>query len=95
MTKPESVIKNKKLEIFWDFRIQMDLPIQDLVLINQKITFYIVGFAVAAIHRVKIKESGKFGKYLDSNRKPKRLWNMKVTVILIIQRTEGKRQGYL
>ena len=41
-------------------------------------------FAVPADHRVKLKESKKKKKYFDLSRKPKKLWNMKVTFIPII-----------
>ena len=35
-------------------------------------------------HEVKLKESKKKDKYLDLARELKKLWNMKVTVILIV-----------
>ena len=41
-------------------------------------------FAVPADHRVKLKESEKKYKYLDLAWELKKLWNMKVTVILIV-----------
>ena len=41
-------------------------------------------FAVPADYRVKIKESKKRDKYLDLARELKKLWNMKVTMILIV-----------
>ena len=41
-------------------------------------------FAVPADHRVKLKESKKKDKYLDLARELKKLWNMKVTIILIV-----------
>ena len=40
--------------------------------------------AVPADHRVKLKESEKKDKYLDLARELKKLWNMKVTIILIV-----------
>ena len=40
-------------------------------------------------HRVKIKESKKIDKYLDLNREPKILWNMKMTVIPIVVEALG------
>ena len=44
----------------------------------------IVDFAVPADHRIKLKESEKKDKYLDLVREAKKLWNMKVTVILFV-----------
>ena len=41
-------------------------------------------FSVPADHSVKLKESEKKDKYLDLDRKLKKLWNMKVTVISIV-----------
>ena len=41
-------------------------------------------FAVSADHRVKLKESEKRDNYLDLARELKKLWNMKMTVILIV-----------
>ena len=39
---------------------------------------------VPADHRVKLKESKKRNKYLDLAMELKKLWNMKVTFILIV-----------
>ena len=45
----------------------------------------IVDFAVPADHRIKLKECEKKDKYLDLARElKKKLWNMKVTIILIM-----------
>ena len=41
-------------------------------------------FVVPADHRTKLKESEKKNKYLDFAREGKKLWNLKVTVILIV-----------
>ena len=46
-------------------------------------------FAVPANFRVKLKESEKKDKYFDLTRKLKKLWNMKVTVIPIVNGTLG------
>ena len=43
-----------------------------------------MGFTVQVENRRKIKESGKIDKYLDFVREMKKLWNLKVTVILIV-----------
>ena len=41
-------------------------------------------FAVLADHRVKLKESEKRDKYRDLASEWKKLWNKKVTVIVIV-----------
>ena len=41
-------------------------------------------FAIPTDHRVKIKANKKQDKYLNLARELKKLWNMKVTVILIV-----------
>ena len=46
-------------------------------------------FAVPADHRIKLKECEKKDKYLDLVRELKKLWNMKVTIILIVIGTFG------
>ena len=48
------------------------------------LTCRIMDFAVPADHRVKLKESEKMAKYLNLAWGLKKLWNMKVTVILIV-----------
>ena len=35
-------------------------------------------------HRMKVKEDKRLNKYLDPARELKKLWNIKVTVILIV-----------
>ena len=47
-------------------------------------TCKIVGFAVPAGHRIKLKESEKKDKYFDLARELKKLWNLKVTIIPIV-----------
>ena len=68
--------------------VQMDHLISarrpDLIIINKKLTCRTVDFAVPADHKVKFKKSGKKDKYLDIAREWKKLWNMKVTVILMV-----------
>ena len=54
---------------------------------NQNLLF--MDFAIPADHRLKIKESEKRDKYLDFARELKKLWNMNVTVILIVIGTLG------
>ena len=43
-----------------------------------------MGFAFPADHRVKLKESKKRDTCLDLAKELKKLWNVKVTVILIL-----------
>ena len=55
-------------------------------------------FAILADHKVKLKESKKRDKYPDLARELKKLWNMKMTVILIVigalgTATKGLVQG--
>ena len=47
-------------------------------------TWWILYFAVPTDHMAKIKESEKRDKELNLARKLKKLWNIKVTVILIV-----------
>ena len=74
----------------WDFGIHMDHLISerrpDLIIINKKKRICkIVDFAVPADHRIKLKECEKKDKYLDLARDlKKKLWNMKVTIVLIV-----------
>ena len=52
---------------------------------KKKRTCRIVDFAVPADHKVRLKVSEKRDEYLDLARElKKKLWNMKVTVILIV-----------
>ena len=46
--------------------------------------------AISADHGVKLKESEKKDKYVDLARQLKKLWNMKVTIILIVIGAFGK-----
>ena len=51
---------------------------------QKKRTCKIVDFAVSADHRIKLKECEKKDKYLDLAKELKKLWNMQVTIILIV-----------
>ena len=89
--KPESLTANEMQKIFWDFEIQTDHLIlarrPDLARINKKLkTCRLVDFAYSADHRVKIKENEKRDKYLDLDRerKEKKQWNMRITVLPIV-----------
>ena len=46
-------------------------------------------FAISADHRIKLKECEKKDKHLELARELKKLWNMKVTMILIVMGAFG------
>ena len=56
---------------------------------QKKRTCKIVDFAVPADHRIKLKESEKKNKHLDLASELKKLWNMEVTVIPIVNGALG------
>ena len=89
MHNPVTVLENDSHEHLWDFNIQTDYLIParrpDLIIINKrKRICQIVDFAVPADHRINPKESEKKDKYLDLARELKKLWNMKVTILLVV-----------
>ena len=89
MHNPAPVLENDSHKLLWDFNIQTDHLIlarrQDLIIINKrKKICKIVDFAIPADHRINLKESEKKDKYLDLARELKKLWNMKVTIVLIV-----------
>ena len=59
------------------------------VIVKQKKTCRIVDFAVPADHRLKLKEREKKNKYLNLAREQKKLLNMKVKVIPIVNGAFG------
>ena len=88
MHNPAPVLENDMHKLLWDFDRHTDHLISDgrpdLIIINKKRICKIVDFAVLADHRLKLKECEKKDKYLDLARELKKLWNMKVTIILIV-----------
>ena len=91
MHNPRSLLENITHKFLWDFEIQVDHLISarrpDLEIINKKKRIgRIMDFVVPADRRVKLIESEKGDKQLDfaRNWKKNKLWDMKVTVILII-----------
>ena len=57
---------------------------------QQKIIYKIVNIAIPADQWIKLKESEKKNKYLNLARElKKKLWNMKVTIILIVNGAYG------
>ena len=103
MYKSESVLESYMHKILWHFEIQTDnlIPVRRpaQVIVNnnkkkkkigkEKKTHRIVGFAIQANHRVKIKESKKERLVPRPCQKTKKLWNMKVTVITFVIGTLG------
>ncbi len=87
MYKPKSVLENGMHKTLWDFQILIYLTKwarPDLVLISKKKrTCHIMDFVVLAEDRVK-EGKKKINKCLNLARELKRLWNMKVTVILVV-----------
>ena len=47
-------------------------------------TFCLEEFAIPADYKVKIQEGKKRNKHLDHPRKLKKLWNIRVTMIIVI-----------
>ena len=89
MHNPAPVLENNTHKLLWDFDIHMDDLISarrpDLIIISKKKrTCKIVNFAVPIDHWIKLKECEKKDKYLDLARELKKLWNMQVTIILIV-----------
>ena len=89
MHNPAPVRENDTHKLLWDFNIKTDhlIPARrsDLIIIKKKKrTCKIVDFDVPVDHRINLKECEKKDKYLDLARELKKLWNMKVTIILIV-----------
>ena len=89
MHNPAPVLENDSHKLLWDFNIQTDhvIPARrpDLMIINKrKRICKIIDFAVPADHKINLKESEKKDKYLDLARELKKLWNMKVTIVLTV-----------
>ena len=91
MHNPAPVLENDTHKLLLDYDIQTDHLISarrvDLIIVNKKKKkkiSKIVDFAVPAGYRIKLKECEKRDKYLDLARELKKLWNMKVTITLIV-----------
>ena len=94
MHNPVSVPENDINRLLWDFDIQRGHLVSarrpDLILINKKKrTCKIVNFAVPADYTIKLKECEKKDENLDLPRELKKLWDMKVRIILIVIGTFG------
>ena len=88
MPNPESVQEKKTHKLLWNLDIQTDPLIStrqpDFIIINKKErTCKIVNFAVRADRRVKLKECEKRDKYFNLARELKKLWNVKIILIVI------------
>ena len=95
MHNPAPVLENDTHKLLWDLNIQTDhlIPARrpDLIIINKKKKnktkkniCKIVDFAVPADHSITRKETEQKDKYLDVPRELKKLWNMKVTIVLVV-----------
>ena len=84
----ESFLKNEVHKILWNFEIQTDhliltsWPNTVIVKKKKKRTCLIVGFAIWADHKIKLKENKKRSKYQDLAWGKKKLWNIKVTIVI-------------
>ncbi len=56
---------------------------------QEKITYHLEDFTDPVDPRMKIKENLKIDKYLDLVRELKKLWNMKMTAIIIADEALG------
>ena len=85
MHNPALVLENETYKLLWDFDVpnlsQKTWPYNNQ---QKKRICKIVDFAVPVDHRIKLKECEKKDKYFDLARELKKLWNMKVTIILIV-----------
>ena len=84
MHNPAPVLKKNTHKPLWDFDIHTDHRKTRHNDKQKKSTCKIVGFAVPADHRIKLKECEKKDKYLELTRELKKLWKMKVTIIPIV-----------
>ena len=93
MHNTEPVLEKDSHKLLGDFDIQKDHLISarwlDHAKKKKERSCRIVDFAVPADNRMKLKESGKKGKYLDLPRELKVPWNMKVTFIPIVFGAHG------
>ena len=85
----ERVLENEDYKILWDFSIQTDHVIEarraDLVVVDKKErSCKIIDFAVPGDSGIEEKEKDKIEKYQDMERELKKIWNVKVKIILLI-----------
>ena len=94
MHKPASVFENDTHTLLWDFDIQTDhlIPAKRpyLIIINKEREVVKLSTLLSRLTtEIKLKECEKKDMYLDLARELKKLWNMKVTIILIVIRVFG------
>ena len=87
--EPESVLENKDYKILWDFSIQTDDFIEarrpDLVVVDKKERrCKIIDFAVPGDSRIEEKEKYRIERYQDLRRELQKIWNVKVTIMLLV-----------
>ena len=100
MHSPAPVLENNTHKLLWDFDIHTDHLISvrrpGLIIINKKKRICkIVDFVIPANHRIKLKECEKKDNYLDLPRELKKLWNMKVTIPIVIGAFDTVIKGLL
>ena len=100
MHKLKSVLKNVTHKILWDFKIQIDLwdfkiqidpqiPARRRNQMIKKENLPYSGLCRPRGQQSENKKNVKRNKYLDPPRKLRKLWNEKVTAMLIIIGTLG------
>ena len=87
--EPESVVKNDRAKILWDFPIQTDRHMPhnrpDIVLIDyQQQSGLIIDIAVPRDENIRDKELEKIDKYQSLKIELEQLWKVKITVIPIV-----------
>ena len=87
--KPEVVMENHKCKILWDFTVQTDHEIRgrrpDVVVVQKDENLcQIIDFACPYDGRVDTKELEKIERYQNLARELRKIWDMKVKVILLV-----------
>ena len=83
--EPESVVENKNFKILWDFIIQCDHMIGDIVVVDKvKKETMIIDVAIPGHTRLCDKKREKIEKYSLLKDKIGRLWQMKKVVVIPI-----------
>ena len=88
--RPESVMENDRVKVFWDFNIQTDHVIQhrrpDIVIVHKvERKCQLTDIAVPGDKRVEMKEQEKIENYNELKREIKKIWNMyEVGVVPIV-----------
>ena len=87
MHNPAHILENDTHKLRLDFDIHIDHLISarrpNLIIINKKKRICkIVDFTLPGDHKIKLKECEKKDKYLDLAGEVKKIWSMKVTIII-------------